>query len=224
MNNFEKNGYYVLEQAINKDLATFIYNYFLIKRQVHITFRENNYISPFNEDWGTYKDKQVPETYSHYADIVMETLLIRLKDAMEKVTNKSLIETYSYARIYKKGDILERHKDRPSCQISTTLNLGGDEWPIFVEPDKNKGKIINNNYISDNTPGTKIILKPGDMLIYKGCDLEHWRKPFEGEDCAQVFLHYNDENGEFGKKNLYDGRPHIGLPSYFKNHFKKNEK
>jgi hypothetical protein len=26
----------------------------------------------------------------------------------------------------KKDAILKRHKDRPSCEISTTLNLGGD--------------------------------------------------------------------------------------------------
>lgn len=224
MNNFEKNGYCVLNQAINKDLSTFIYNYFLIKRQVYITLRKNNYISPFNEDWGTLTDKQVPNTYSHYGDIVMETLLIKLKDIMETTTKKSLFETYSYARLYKKGDVLTRHKDRPSCQISTTLNLGGDEWPIFVEPDKDKGKIIKGRYVSDNTSGKKIVLKPGDMLVYKGCDLEHWRKPFDGEDCAQVFLHYNDKNGEFGEKNLFDGRPHVGLPGYFKDHLKKNEK
>ena len=29
--------------------------------------------------------------------------------------------------------ILKRHKDRPSCEISTTLNLGGDPWPIFID-------------------------------------------------------------------------------------------
>jgi len=27
---------------------------------------------------------------------------------------------------------------------------------------------------------TKVLLNSGDMLIYRGCDLEHWRDPFEG--------------------------------------------
>lgn len=58
---------------------------------------------------------------------------------MEEATKIKLIETYSYARIYKKGDILHRHKDRASCEISTTLNLGGPQWPIFLEPDASKG-------------------------------------------------------------------------------------
>jgi len=70
----------------------------------------------------------VSNTYSHYSDIVMETLLQRVKPIMENVTNLKLVETYSYARIYKKGDTLHRHKDRLSCEISTTLNLGGPSW------------------------------------------------------------------------------------------------
>ena len=59
---------------------------------------------------------------------------------MEDETGLKLNETYSYARIYKKGDILARHKDRYSCEISTTLNLGGDTWPIFLEPSGEEGK------------------------------------------------------------------------------------
>ena len=54
------------------------------------------------------------------------------------------------------------------------------------------------------------------MLIYKGCHVEHWREPFEGEICAQVFLHYNDLNSELGEKNKYDNRPFIGLPEFIK--------
>jgi hypothetical protein len=53
------------------------------------------------------------------------------------------------------------------------------------------------------------------MLIYKGCDLEHWREKFNGKDCAQVFLHYNNTK-TLGKENLFDSRPHLGLPSSFK--------
>ena len=124
---------------------------------------------------------------------------------MRKVTNLKLTPNYSYARIYKKGDVLERHKDRFSCEISTTLNLGGDLWPIYLEPSGEKNK-----------KGIKIILNPGDMLIYKGNELEHWREPFEGENCAQVFLHYNNLKTKGSEENIYDKRPHLGLPSDFK--------
>ena len=54
------------------------------------------------------------------------------------------------------------------------------------------------------------------MLVYRGCDVEHWREAFEGENCGQVFLHYNDASGENAEQNKYDRRPFLGLPSWFK--------
>jgi hypothetical protein len=195
---FKKDKYQVIKNAISKELADFCYQYFLNKRMVARHLFDEKYISQFTEYFGVWNDPQIPETYSHYADIVMETLLQKVKPIMEKEAGVKLIETYSYARIYKKGDELKRHKDRPSCEISTTMNLGGNPWPIYLEPD------------------IKLILESGDMLMYRGCDLEHWREPFEGEDCGQVFLHYNDASGKYAKQHKFDGRPMIGLPSYFK--------
>ena len=136
---------------------------------------------------------------------------------MEKHTGMKLIPTYSYSRIYKKGDVLHRHKDRYSCEISTTLNLGGDPWPIYIEPNPKKGKVKDGQYKSDMTDGKKVILKPGDMLVYKGNLCEHWREAFEGEDCGQVFLHYNNAKTKGAIENQFDGRPHVGLPAWFKN-------
>ena len=195
---FKKNGYQLIKGAISKELADFCYQYFLNKRAVAKYLFDEKYISPFTEYFGVWNDSQIPETYSHYADIVMETLLQQVKPIMEKKSEIKLIETYSYARIYKKGDELKKHKDRYSCEISTTMNLGGDDWPIFLDPD------------------IKVHLKPGDMLMYRGCELEHWREPFTGENCGQVFLHYNDASGKDAQKNKFDGRSIIGLPSYFK--------
>ena len=197
--------YKVIKSAISRELADFVYSYFLMKRQVVEYFFDQKYISPYTRYLGTWADAQIPKTYSHYADFAMETLLTKVKPILEKETGLQLVETYSYARIYKKGDELKRHKDRPSCETSCTMNLGGDEWPIYLEPSGELDK-----------KGIKVDLEPGDILIYRGCDVEHWREPFEGENCAQVFLHYNDINGEFGKKNKFDGRPFLGLPDVFK--------
>ena len=200
-----KNNYKVIKQAISKELADFVYSYFLTKRQVARVFFDDRYISPFNNDWGVWNDPQVPETYSHYSDIAMETLLEKLVEPMSKETGLNLIPTYSYARIYKKGDVLKRHKDRYSCEVSMTMNLGGDSWPIYLEPSGETDK-----------EGVKIDLEPGDALIYRGCEVEHWREAFEGENCGQVFLHYNDASGENAEENRYDTRPFLGLPSWFK--------
>ena len=205
MTEFDKNNYIVIKEALEPNIAEFVYNYFLMKRQVARTMFDTKFISPFVEEWGIWNDSQVSDTYSHYGDIAMDTLLLKTLPIMEKHTGMKLIPTYSYARIYKNGDILDRHKDRFSCEVSTTMNLGGDEWPIYIEPSGEKDK-----------DGIKVILKPGDMLVYKGALCEHWREPFEGEDCGQVFLHYNNKKTEGADNNTYDSRPHLGLPSYFK--------
>jgi len=144
----------------------------------------------------------------------METLLVKTIPMMKAKTGLNLIPTYSYTRLYKTGNILNRHKDRPSCEISTTLNLGGDPWPIYIDPTGSNNVIDEyKGIMKPNAPkGNKVDLKPGDMLIYSGCELEHWREPFQGKLCGQVFLHYNHANGPFAKSNLYDKRPLLGIP------------
>jgi len=200
-----KNNYKVIREVISKELADFIYSYFLMKRKVTRKLFDDRYISPVNSDFGIWNDGQVDNAYSHYADIAMETLLDKLVEPISKETELKLIPTYSYARIHTKGDILKRHKDRYSCEVSITLNLGGDSWPIYLEPS---GEI--------DKEGIKIDLEPGDALIYRGDLVEHWRETFEGENCGQVFLHYNDASGENAQENKYDRRPFLGLPGWFK--------
>ena len=196
-------------------MANFIYGYFMIKRKAAKKLLAERYISPFEDTWGTWTDKQVPNTYSHYGDVVMETLLERVKPRMEKETKLKLVPTYSYARIYKKGDVLTRHKDRFSCEISTTMFLGGEPWDIYLEPNKNVGP-SSDPYVPTTNKGIKVSLKPGDMLIYSGCELEHWREAFQGQNCAQVFLHYNQITSPGAMENRFDKRPFLGLPSWFK--------
>ena len=189
---FQEKKYQVIEQALSYELANFIFNYFLLKREAVAWMYKNN-ITYDTGMLGTWRDEQIPNTYSHYSDPVMETLLMKVLPRMQDETELKLLPTYSYARLYKQGDILKRHKDRPSCEISTTIHLGGDRWPIFIE-------------------GNEVILDIGDMLVYSGCDLEHWREPFQGDTCGQVFLHYNHKNGPFAEKNIFDKRPMLGIP------------
>ena len=204
---FKKNKYTVIRQAISKDLAAFIGNYFSMQKQVYDTCRQARYFSPFETILGYYegKNEQIPDTYSQYSNMAMETLLLKCQPGMEKATGLKLYPAYTYARIYKKGDELKRHKDRFSCEISTTMNLAGDDWPIYLEPSGETGK-----------KGIKVDLKQGDMLVYSGCELEHWREKFKGKECIQVFLHYNNRKTRGSRDNMFDKRPHLGLPSWFK--------
>ena len=216
---FKKNKYTIVRQAISKDLAAFIANYFSMQKQVYDTCKAARYFSPFENIIGNYENdqEQIPNTYSQYGNIAMETLMLKIQPLMEKETGLKLYPAYTYARIYKKEDVLKRHKDRFSCEISTTINLGGDDWPLYLEPDSSKGGVKEGvGYVSENTKGVRVDLKPGDMMVYKGMELEHWRDKFKGKECIQAFLHYNNKKTPGAKDNMFDKRPHLGLPSWFK--------
>ncbi len=211
---FKKNKYQVLRGAISKELADVAYRYLQISAEADNWMLSNYVTHTGNPLVGNFHDIQVPGSYAKYADRFMETLLVKTIDVMQKKTGLKLVPTYSYTRLYRTGNILNRHKDRPSCEISTTLCLGGDHWPIYLDPTGADNVIEEyKGIVKPGAPlGVEVNLKPGDMLIYSGCDLEHWRKPFEGKLCGQVFLHYNHADGQFAKSNLYDKRPLLGIP------------
>ena len=211
---FKKNKYQVIRNAISKELADIGYTYLQISAEADHWMLTNQTTHERNFLVGNFKDQQVPGSYAKYADRLMETLLIKTIPVMKAKTGLDLIPTYSYTRLYRTGNILNRHKDRPSCEISTTLNLGGDPWPIFIDPTGSNNVVDEYKGIMkpDAPKGNRVDLKPGDMLIYSGCELEHWREPFEGKLCGQVFLHYNHANGPFAKSNLYDKRLMLGIP------------
>ena len=125
-----------------------------------------------------FVDEQVPNTPAWHDDLAMKNLMCYLTPDMEKHTGESLIPTYSYLRVYKKGDELKRHIDKNSCEFSVTLTLMREPnegiWPIYLETDRVH----------------KVELEAGDGLIYKGIESPHWRGKFEGSRLAQVFLHY----------------------------------
>lgn len=124
--------------------------------------------------------------YSYYADPLIEILLQESRHAVEETTGKELIPTYSYARVYQSGEELKPHVDRPSCEISVTINVAtkGEFSPIYMQ-------------YKNNDP-EKHVLNPGDAVIYKGCEAKHWRQPLkEGQLNVQFMLHYVDKNGSY---------------------------
>jgi len=205
-NKFMDKKYLVVKNFISKEMSDFLFSVFLNKKSVTDFLFRTKYISPFEKIFGFYNDPQMnnhKNTFALYGDVIFDTLLYNSTKKISELTGTELFPTYTYGRIYNKGNTLERHKDREACEVSLTLNLGGDPWPIYIDPT---GSI--------NKKGKKVILNPGDTLIYKGNELEHWRNKFTGNICAQVFLHYTSLKF---KNKLYDSRPMLGLPQYFKN-------
>tara|TARA_R110000796_G_scaffold104978_3_gene214975 strand:+ start:1421 stop:2035 length:615 start_codon:yes stop_codon:yes gene_type:complete len=192
---FKKKNYKIIKQAVSPELSEFLSNYLLCKKEVYITMSKSRFIPSGSKEIGTMNDGQVEGAFSIYGDPAFDVLLQKLLFVTSKELNLELIPTYSYTRSYSSGQKLEKHTDRKSCDISTTLNLGGDPWPIYF--------LINKKKI-------RVDLKPGDMVAYRGEKITHWRDVFEGRFCNQVFFHYN-----FKKGRLYDTRPHLGLPTNF---------
>ena len=172
----------------------------------------NSHLLKLVEDKKTVKDDQCPLSESIYGDEILDKLLEDVKPVIEKGTGLNLIPTYSYARKYAPGDELKPHLDRAACEISATLTLGfeGDVWPIHVSKDD---KI-------ENDVG-EIKLAVGDMVIYRGMEINHWREPYkEGKWQCQVFLHYVDADGPH-KDLKYDGREKLGADPAISNENKE---
>lgn len=183
---FKEKKYVVVKNAITKELAELITQYALFDE-----------MQDFTPDTA-----QVIGAHSKYADPMMESLLLKLQPLMEESTGLSLYPTYAFHRVYRNGAILHPHKDRYSCEISTTISFCYSyddkeyQWPIIID-------------------GTKITLEPGDMAIYRGIELEHSRDPFLPKENAwhvQAFLHYVDVNGPHADWK-WDKRPSLGMLS-----------
>ena len=231
---FKENKYEIVRNIISYEQANFLFNYLMLKHDAIVHMTNRKWLPPRIADsqlvmegptgsqypltgYHSSSKDQVPGAYNIYGDHAMETLLMQLLPTISRITNLTLVPGYSFARLYKKGNKLVRHKDRVSCEISTTIHLGGELWPIYLDPTGKSGvkKFYSINKVQlkkKRSKGMAITLDPGDMLIYRGADLEHWRNPLKGNLCGQTFLHYSDKNGPFGETNKLDRRPVLGFP------------
>jgi len=150
----------------------------------------------------TIKDEQCPKSEAIHGTVTFDKLLEDLTPHFEQASGLKLFPTYSYARFYNtQGEELKNHRDRPACEISATLTLDfeGDVWPIYMGANEDKSN------------ATEIKMEIGDAVMYRGCDIYHWREAYkEGKWQAQVFLHYVDQNGPHAEWK-YDKRESLGM-------------
>lgn len=161
-------GAVYLKNAVSKELAIFL---------THVLQRAAD-IPQFARG-----DGQIPNAKSIMDhEVLFETLLESMWPKFEDVLGFELLPTYAYARLYSNGDVLENHKDRPACEISATIQLGRSHhyaWPIYMD-------------------GKRYDMAEGDAVLYRGCDIEHWRDACAGPDgyySGQVFLHFVCKDG-----------------------------
>lgn len=185
--NFCNDGYQIVRNFLDEEFCLFIQDYFYLR------------IKAGHADT---TDAQAPFAYSFYSDPLIETILEGSCEALSEISGFKLLPTYSYTRLYGTGDELVKHRDRPSCEISATLALGIPN-----------GEDVNPIYFTRNEDGSnpvEIILKPGDLCLYRGCELYHWRPPITQKWYLQAFLHYVNAEGPY-KDNIYDKRPYLGV-------------
>ena len=149
----------------------------------------------------TVKDESRKNTAGYgshemYADPMTENVLNHLHPIIQEAYGKELCPTYSFWRRYYQGQDCRVHKDRPSCEVSITLNVGGtprSDWSFFVE-------------------GKEFALSQGQGVIYKGHEQTHYRNPLPYESHTQIFLHYIEKNGKFYPIEKYDRRSSLYQP------------
>ena len=176
MTNFKENKYVLIEKFLDNQALNTINQYF--KNAIE-RFPENIFDHKNNYDESKNK-------LSWYNDPLINVLHINSLPVIEEATGLSLFPTYTFARIYKKGDVLLAHTDRNACEISVTCNITtqGEIWPIFM---KAPGKEPMMHY-----------LEPGSACIYKGCGVTHWREEApDTTEILQIMLHYVDKNGPY---------------------------
>lgn len=163
-------------------------NYYIIVDNFITPNKARGLYDAFKKDVGDNphyftKDPQCPKSFAIYNHKLFLSLLCDKVSFISDIIQEPVLPTYSYARLYQNQEVLLPHTDRPSCEISITLHLGGDtDWDIwFTKPN---GEAVSYN------------LKAGQAAIYLGMVSKHWRETYEGKEYGQVFLHYVRANGE----------------------------
>ena len=211
---FKEHKYVVIKNFLDPNVVGLVYRY-CISKVMAMDFKSTYAPASFDVEWdGEWRDKQAPGCYSAYGDILMDTILTSCLPQISNYTGLDLIPNYTYWRHYQKDTELVKHRDRFSCEISATMCLGYDTSNLINTQDKDYNWPIYMEDITGEHPnGLPVALNPGDMVIYRGIELEHWREKFKGLSHAQLFMHYNERTAP--NQPMFDGRPMIGIPKRF---------
>jgi|GEM_PF-1572060 len=185
---------FVIRNAVSIDICKFL----------SVEFRMlEKCVEFFNNGDGKAVGKEIglPESFSVYSPLFLETLSLHVKPLVEEAVGKQLWPTYSYGRIYKTNAELEQHLDRRSSEYTVSCCLEKDsahDWSLIITR-------------RDGTQ-EEYFLEVGDILVYPGRDLVHWRRgKFCGTEQIQAFIQYVNQHGDSADLK-WDGRPLMGLP------------
>ncbi len=147
-------------------------------------------------------DAQCPSSLSLGGDPGLDAVLEWARPQVSRLVGFELAPTYSYTRVYSKGEVLARHTDRPACEISVTLSIaippGSEPSILHLKPPRSGPAAVR--------------MREGDGCIYAGSEVEHWRDRFRRSGYIQLFLHYIAVAGRNFPQHIYDQRDYLGKP------------
>lgn len=198
MNQFAQQGWQSVPNFLDRSLCLTLYQYCQVQSQ-RIRIKQQVDPAHYHKAWdGTFEDSQSPGNYALYGDPIQDVVMHQHMDLIRNCVELDLQPAYTYWRLYVQGAELKSHVDRAACEISATICLGHSAsavWPIHLRTVQGV---------------VSVGLEPGDALIYRGCDIPHWRDALPAGDCAQVFWHFTHMQGS--TQQMWDGRPGAGLP------------
>tara|TARA_B100000900_G_scaffold388744_1_gene381055 strand:+ start:768 stop:1688 length:921 start_codon:yes stop_codon:yes gene_type:complete len=198
---FVKNRYVVLRDFLPKEMIRFAMDTWKADEQ-----NGNLYTHQEKKDI-TYKNPESSKGKSKggYCTPWGVALHGFIHNKLKDYIDLDLRETYSFSRRYDRGSYLGSHTDRPSCEVSATLCLDyqtddSKPWKIWVRNDKNYAKVsaetvknesqdLNHRERLKNNCKS-ISLEPGDILLYQGPNIPHWRDYLLGEYSYHIFVHF----------------------------------
>ncbi|HWE30327.1 MAG TPA: hypothetical protein VHB97_20115 [Polyangia bacterium] len=132
-------------------------------------------------------DVQVPLRSARYNEPLLRYYQRELAPFISRVQGAAFKPSFGYFASYRRGATLKKHTDRPQCALTASLLLDfaggsstGSAWPLYLELPASGDQV-------------SIALDVGDAVLFRGCELPHYREPFDGERSASYFLHYVDE-------------------------------
>lgn len=190
---FNKDGYYILNNAVSKDVCEVAAREFEMARD--LAKSTDNDLYAFNDD-------MVDKSFSWYSPLIFESLSDTIiKRKVEEIVGESVYPTYTYARIYYNGAEMKYHTDRSSSEFSVSLCVKVDpKYPWHLQMKTKDG----NTMIVDQ--------EPGDAVMYYGNDMPHWRDIYSGTEQINAFFFFVRANGPRSILR-YDTRPMLGMPS-----------
>lgn len=175
----------IIKNAISKDVLKFVDTEFTLLRNCFSRVSQSNFL---------FNDKDVPNSFSWYSPPCFESLSVYIKSTIENEIGEKIYPTYSYGRFYSNGSKLDPHLDRDSSEIAVSLCIRKEKiyWPLYIKMPDDEIKEID--------------LNDGDMVIYSGSILPHWRETYIGKEHLQCFMQYVYANGK-NSHLKYDKRP-----------------